>query len=330
MRRCGIAAVVASACSFSPSSSNTSGDGGTIDARPGVDARDGGSGSGSGSGTRAACLTSSTYTAGSNGHRYRRVDGGSDRDAAYDECTADGAYLAQISDDAENLTVSTFITGLTWIGLDDTVTEMTFAWVNGSTSPYRHFAANEPNDGGPQGPGEDCVYIDTNASHTWNDSSCAASLPAVCECDATYVPPPTPACRTQAGWTAVQGRRYKYVSASRDWDAAEADCQAAGAYLMVPSDLDENNRINGQLEIGTKVWIGMRRTSAADFAPVDGEPTSLVNFDGSGSGSPMGSAASDKSCVVVANPNGNWENHKCSDGNPYVCECDPAHPQPAP
>ncbi len=323
MRRWGIAAVVASACSFSPSSPNN-GDGSVIDASQGTDARDGGSGSQ----MQAACLSNGAYAAtGANGHRYRRVDGGSDRDAAYDECTADGAYLAEIADNAETAIVATLGANNAWIGLDDTVSERAFRWVNGSTSGYRNFQSGEPNDGSAAGRGEDCVTIGGDASHEWNDTPCGDPHPAVCECDATYVPPPTPACRTQAGWTAVQGRRYKHVTVSAHWQEAEADCETSGAYLIVPSDLDENNRIDGELGVTTRVWIGLRRSSTADFAPVDGEPVGLVNFDGNGSGKPMGGSGTD--CIVVVNPGGKWENHTCEiDSNQYVCECDPARPQP--
>ena len=328
LRRWGIVATVASACSFAPANN---GDGGVLDAPIGTDAHDGGSGSGSG--TLAACLSDGAYSLrpGSD-HRYRVIGLASvasdlDRDGSFDACAADGGYLAQIADLQENDYIAA-IGGANdaWIGLDDTVTEARFLWVNGSTSTYRHFQGGDPNDGSTSGSGEDCVYMGLTGPNGWSDTPCGELHPAVCECDATYVAPPTPACRTAPasdGWTSAQGRRYRYVTASRTWDDAEADCQSSGAYLMVPSDLRENSRINGQLGVGTRVWVGLRRAAGGSaFSPVDGEPAGFTHFGSGGL-----STGSGRDCVVVVNPAGNWENHTCTDGNDYVCECDPEHPQ---
>jgi len=91
-----------------------------------------------------------------------------------------GGNLATVDDMAENdWIVATFgqfggVNRQLWIGMTDQAVEGTWAWIDGSSTGFTNWAANEPNDGAG---GEDYGMIDWHsATGEWND---LANLPAV-------------------------------------------------------------------------------------------------------------------------------------------------------
>ena len=62
-----------------------------------------------------------------------------------------------------------------WIGLHDTSKEGHFKWASGSTSSFRDWASNEPNNLG----NEDCVHTGHRNSQ-WNDQGCNHKLAYAC------------------------------------------------------------------------------------------------------------------------------------------------------
>jgi hypothetical protein len=261
-----------------------------------------------------ACATDASYTPSPAGRRYRVVTESIDYDTAIDRCTADGAHLVVLDDATEHAYVRTLTEGEYWIGLDDLTRENQFTWVTGAPFAFSGFVGDEPNDNGV----EDCTYVRSDA--TWNDTSCADTRPAVCECDPGFDAAVTPACRTAAGSTTINGRRYFIeTSTALDWNAAAAACIALGdAHLVVIGDLDENTAIDAELDVDA--WIGYSdQLTEGTFAWVNNAPAGFEHF-----GTPPTGDTED--CVVLDFPDGTWNDTECGGAKPYVCECDPAPP----
>jgi hypothetical protein len=259
-----------------------------------------------------ACATDPAYAQmPGSAHRYRKVDA-TNYDGGIDRCTSDGAHLAVIDSAEENAFVKAMAGEDVWIGLDDLTTEGTFKWVTGTTSPFRAFASNEPNDNGT----EDCTYAKPDGK--WNDTKCGEVRPAICECDSEYQPPPTPACRNMlAQGTDLDGRTYFVRTAAKNFADAEADCVSIGAHLAVVSDEDERSSVDGRF-IGDS-WIGYSDTVVeGTFVWVNGAPSGYTNW---GAFEPNGGAT--EGCVVM---NIFWYDVACSQTKQYACECDPAPP----
>jgi hypothetical protein len=263
-----------------------------------------------------ACLSDATYTD-HNGHGYKVIAAGPDYDSAIDRCARDGAHLAVIDDSGEDV----YVHGLssdTWIGFDDLTTEGTFTWVTGAPAAYNHFTGSEPNNNN----NEDCVYIKSDG--TWNDTSCSdTNHAAVCECEAAYRPPPTPACRSSAGFASYKGRHYFLQATPRSWTDAASVCATTGAYLVVPSDDDENNFVKGLYTVDG--WIGLSDQAVeGTFVWIDGAPQDYLNW---ASGSPMTGVTGDAAdCVAASRSNGQWTDSACALTKASVCECDPLPP----
>jgi hypothetical protein len=261
-----------------------------------------------------ACMLDPTYSS-FGGHRFKVLPQAVDYDSAIDGCAADGAHLAVIDSAAENDFARTLHPSFeVWIGLDDLNVEASFRWITGAPSSGFFFTANEPNDN----QGEDCTQ--QQSAGTWNDTGCETALRPLCECDPTYQPPPTPACRKAAsGFETRNGRRYFVRSTPRTWQEAETDCKAIGAHLLVIGDVTENNDLDVRLP-GTN-WLGYTDANAeGEFKWVNGSPSSFNRW-------PVGVVPinEDDDCAILQDL-GAWTDANCANTYPYACECDPAPP----
>jgi hypothetical protein len=98
-------------------------------------------------------------------------------------CQSENSFLVTIEDISENqFVITTLTSSYSWIGLNDISQEGQFEWVSGSTSSYRRWSPDEPNNVDIAGypPGEDCTHV-YNSKPYWNDYPCLAPLPYVCE-----------------------------------------------------------------------------------------------------------------------------------------------------
>lgn len=260
-----------------------------------------------------ACMISPSYANGPEaGHRYRKLEG-RDRDSAFDACSADGAHLVVIDTAAEGMHVRSLAgSDNVWIGLDDLETEGTFRWVTGKALGYEHFEGLEPNDSGV----EDCTM--QNTDETWNDTNCGDTVAAVCECEASYKPRPTPACRAMATSTVHDGRKYfihEGLNSGKSWIDAKSDCEIIGAHLSVFADDDEDDAVDKEF-IGEN-WIGLSDIATeGDFKWVDGTSLGFTHWNVT---SPHG-ASTVRNCVRV---NATWEDMDCAAKKEYSCECEP-------
>lgn len=111
-----------------------------------------------------------------DGHAYRLWLRPSSYGDAESACNAIGAHLVTLSNASERSFVRTVARGSTvWIGLNDRAAEGTFRWVNSEPLDEVAWSPGEPNNASE----EDCVQALSN--DLWNDLSCAALLPFVCE-----------------------------------------------------------------------------------------------------------------------------------------------------
>ncbi|XP_026232143.1 C-type lectin domain family 4 member M-like [Anabas testudineus] len=100
---------------------------------------------------------------------------------AREDCRARGADLVVIHSAEERALLSTFTHLKTWIGLNDRDEEGTWKWVDGTPLTVTYWGSNEPNNENRYFGDEDCVEISTGWSSEWNDVSCEASRPWICE-----------------------------------------------------------------------------------------------------------------------------------------------------
>ena len=270
----------------------------------------------------AACLSDPTYAPLGGSVQTFKLTPASDFDTAFDACSVAGAHLVVIHGTAENALVHT-ANGDGWIGFDDLMTEGSFHWADHSPAGYTNWneGTDEPNDSNRN---EDCAYIHADDG-TWNDTACDNNRKGLCECEAGYVAPVRPMCRTMAGAKIQNGRRYFVHTTAASWDAARMDCASTGAYLIAPSDDTENQLVEhtDKLNLGTDGWIGLSQDVQlpTQWDWINGAPYTYSNWITGGAHVGPGQA-----CVVVHKSDDKWENLACDSMHPYVCECDPGEP----
>ncbi|XP_030636021.1 ladderlectin-like isoform X2 [Chanos chanos] len=67
-----------------------------------------------------------------------------------------------------------------WIGAQDATQENVWLWSDGSRFDYTYWAPRQPDNAGGI---EDCVQMNAQATHQWNDLPCSRELPYLCEKD---------------------------------------------------------------------------------------------------------------------------------------------------
>ena len=91
-------------------------------------------------------------------------------------------HLAAITSAEENAVIAAIPAGVddVWLGGNDRVVEMLWAWVNAEPFIYDNWRDGEPNDGGDAG--EDCMVMELDNGGTWDDRNCVNRLYGyVCE-----------------------------------------------------------------------------------------------------------------------------------------------------
>lgn len=108
--------------------------------------------------------------------------------AAQAACLGAGATLVIIDSDAEQNVVgglsASFPVGAPdlWIGASDEALENSFVWVDGTAMVFDNWRDGEPNNNGTGGAPENCTVIEGDTvDHEWDDRSCIAPAPYICE-----------------------------------------------------------------------------------------------------------------------------------------------------
>jgi hypothetical protein len=111
------------------------------------------------------------------------------------------------------------------------------------------------------------------------------------------------------------GSCHRYVMIPVPWGVAEADCEGAGAHLVVIDDVTEDG------EVPNNVWIGFTENiTPGMFRWVTG---AAVTFTGWATGEPV---AGGSTCTEARGDG--WHDDGCVEAKFYVCEYDgvPADP----
>jgi hypothetical protein len=141
--------------------------------------------------------TSGCISRSNQGHEYAFCFGSLVQADARTNCGERGMTLVVIEDQAENAWIAKTLSEQyrgsgtrAFIGANDLSTEGEWRWADGVTfwrknavvsGRYANWQAGQPNDSSPaNGASEDCLSIGV-ADGTWDDVSCTAELPYVCE-----------------------------------------------------------------------------------------------------------------------------------------------------
>ena len=108
-----------------------------------------------------------------NDQCYAHVDDNINWNQAEACCVAWGGHLVRIPSAGVNVLLNDIRNQdrFTWIGLSDTANDGMYVWTDGEVSPYRNFAANQPDSLG----GESCFHFfdQPRGALLWNDYHCS-------------------------------------------------------------------------------------------------------------------------------------------------------------
>jgi hypothetical protein len=141
-------------------------------------------------------------------------------------------------------------------------------------------------------------------------------------------PPPPPDARVCAGGDAqvedpTTGTCYIYIAAGFDWFDAQAECEALGGHLAVPTSTQEVLLLTLLVPTGAPddAWLGgTDEGDEMNWRWVNGEPFEFTNWrSGEPNDGNSGSVAED--CMVLeADNNGLWDDKDCVRLFPSLCE----------
>lgn len=171
-------------------------------------------------------------------------------------CKANGGALTTIVNDDENRALQAALRspvgleGSVWIGLGEP-REGDWRWPNGTRVGFTNWEPNEPNDAG----GEDCGELHARTGR-WNDLSCEAALPFLCESRVRGAKLKCAVTPFQVG-----GTSYCHDSARvGNWADAERACRQQGGTLatfLSAAEVDGFRAAVGGRLRSDRAWLGM-------------------------------------------------------------------------
>ncbi|XP_067687491.1 macrophage mannose receptor 1-like [Haliotis asinina] len=246
-------------------------------------------------------------------------------DNSIKQCGYQGSKLASIIDDGENKFVYSMIpkslakhSNFVWIGLNDRVLEMKFAWEDGQPVSYTHWAKNEPNNW--MGHDEDCVAMSADYP-AWQDRTCEDRLSgAVCKKPMTILPNSqlelSNGC--QGSQLGLHATCYDFQWVPKSWRDAEKACMANKGHLATITGTHVQAFLGAEMLVKpTAFWVGLSDVdSPGTYQWSSGQALDFTAWYETHTGNER------KTCVGIraGHPAGLWENHNCTDHRPYICE----------
>jgi len=173
---------------------------------------------------------------------------------------------------------------------------------------------SSPRDGNPGGEPTKFDAAGSGSGSGMPDAAIDAPSVTVLPCPGSY-------------FQGVNGSHYRQVTASTSWQNAETDCEndedqgvTGPAHLIVLDDAGEATLI--WTLMNSDQWVGHSDLKTeGTFLPVTDQQ---VVYTGLAMGNDGG-----KDCLMVHNTGGLTTTDTCTNGHPYVCECDGRAANPA-
>ena len=138
----------------------------------------------------------------------------------------------------------------------------------------------------------------------------------------------------------ISGNCYFRVDTPADWTTAQSNCSGDGAYLVTYASADEENKVDGGLNItgsSASFWIGASDIAVdGEWRWAGGELNGQMFWLGNGSGSVQNGLYNNWNTTPVQEPNNvgaaehcasmgqalgyNWNDRPCSSTYRYICE----------
>eukprot|EP00117_Sycon_ciliatum_P008894 scpid15029/ scgid11407/ Macrophage mannose receptor 1; C-type lectin domain family 13 member D; C-type lectin domain family 13 member D-like; Macrophage mannose receptor 1-like protein 1 len=235
-----------------------------------------------------------------------------------------------------------------WTGLSDRVDEGGYVWADGSPVTYTNWSTQQPNDySGAQDCVETILVPPASLMNSWNDYSCAANEPYVCEYPLGQtpisptvapftIPPGMKQINCPAGWTSTPTQCYRVMTPitaiKNTFSNAERKCKAmnvgiTGAQPHLASIHSSRDHLtiaemlmaqaNASNVTNTQFWVGLQdRGTEGSFAWTD---NSTVDYVGWSSDQPN-NWRNTQDCVEIRIDSGyGWNDQACSNVLPYIC-----------
>ena len=200
-----------------------------------------------------------------NGHLYWRCPAQEDYADALQRCDALGGTLASATSREEMQFLADLVpaTDSHWLGGNDI--GGSWEWTTGeefhsSLPGWVPWRSGEPNDccGG-----EDCLsYLPSGVDERWNDRSCEALSPYVCEAEVAWNEPVV----------SSRGALYQYSPTELSWNDARVACEARGLRLAQVQDVVDQDFIAAITYAPTEPWVVDELPQRARFDAGGGGP----------------------------------------------------------
>ncbi|XP_022082062.1 secretory phospholipase A2 receptor-like [Acanthaster planci] len=249
-------------------------------------------------------------------------------------CEVQGAFLASIFSEDENMFIVHQFDDLTsigitdvWIGISDYTTDGQFAWAEGASASYTKWNAGMPVNT-PNQPDCGTIYVG-DSTGSWSSANCFRPQSFVCKIPVGQpVSPLNPIsgvgnCPTE--WNLFGDSCYFIDSSPTLFHDAESICEARGAKLASIHSAEEQSYLSLRTSMmNTNLWIGLHdQSNEGNFEWLDNTPLDFTNWN-TGEPNDYGNG---EDCVHLRTDElqaGTWNDQACDVSYGYICKKDKA------